>query len=109
MGRLYGIDQSREMLSLASRRVGEAGWSNVTLIESPIQEAVIPETVDAVIFCRVHEITRSDSAIARVFRYAAPGARVLLVGIKWAPWWALPLNLAIWLSVRQVTTMRLSP
>lgn len=103
-GRLVGLDQSAEMLGLAQARVEAAGWRNATLLEVPIQEAVIPVVVDALIFCRTHEIMRSPAALENVFRYAKPGARVLLVGAKWAPWWAFPLNLAIWMSVRQVTT-----
>jgi ubiquinone/menaquinone biosynthesis C-methylase UbiE len=103
-GTIFGIDQSPEMLALAGERVEDAGWENVTLIETPIQDATIPALADALILCRVHEITRSASALANVFRYVTPGARVLVVGAKWAPWWAFPLNIAIWLSVRQVTT-----
>jgi arsenite methyltransferase len=103
-GRLIGLDQSAEMLRLAQARVEAAGWRNATLIEVPIQEAILPVVVDAIIFCRTHEIMRSRAALENVFRYAKPGARVLIVGAKWAPWWALPLNLAIWMSVRKVTT-----
>jgi demethylmenaquinone methyltransferase/2-methoxy-6-polyprenyl-1,4-benzoquinol methylase len=103
-GTVFGIDQSPEMLALAARRVEDAGWKNVTLIETPIQDATIPALADALILIRVHEITRSTGALANLFRFVRPGAQVLVVGAKWAPWWAIPLNVAIWLSVRQVTT-----
>lgn len=103
-GRLVGIDQSPEMLALARKRVEDAGWTNVTLVEAPVHEAAIPVVADAVIFVRTHEIMRSPAALENVFRSARPGARVLVVGAKWAPWWAFPLNVAIWMLVRPVTT-----
>lgn len=103
-GRLVGIEQSPDMLALARARVQGAGWRNVTFIEAPVQEAAIPVMADALIFFRTHEIMRSSAALEHAFRYARPGARVLVVGAKWAPWWAFPLNLLIWMLVRQVTT-----
>jgi len=101
-GRLIGVEQSPEMLALARARVTEAGWMNVTLVEASAEDATIPAVADALIFFRVHDIVRSRIALQNVFRYAKPGARVLIVGTKWAPWWLFPLNLAIGLRLRSV-------
>jgi hypothetical protein len=35
---------------------------------------------------------------------AEPEARLFVVGVKWAPWWAFPVNLVIWRQTRSVTT-----
>lgn len=103
-GELVGIDQSPEMLAFARARVEDAGWTNVTFVEAPVEEADIPAAADALIFFRVHEVVRSTTALQHVFQSAKPTARVLAVGVKWARWWAFPLNLSIWLLTRNVTT-----
>jgi ubiquinone/menaquinone biosynthesis C-methylase UbiE len=103
-GRLVGIEQSPEMLALARSRVKEAGWKNVSFVEASVQEAAIPVLADALILFRTHEIMRSPAALEHVFQFAKPAARVLVVGAKWAPWWAFPLNVGIWMAVRHVTT-----
>ena len=105
-GRLIGIEPSAEMLALARVRVQGEGWNNVTLIHASADEAVIPGGVDAIVIFRVHEVMCSVAALQNVFRSARPGARVLAVGVKWAPWWMFPLNLAILMLTRSVTTTR---
>lgn len=101
-GRLIGVEQSPEMLALARARVDEAGWRNVTLVDGSAEEAAIPVVTDALIFFRVHDIVRSRGALQNVFRSAKPGARVLIVGTKWARWWVFPLNVAMWFRLRHV-------
>ena len=105
-GRLVGIEPSAQMLTLARARVTGEGWSNVTLIYASADDAVIPEGVDAIVIFRVHEVMRSPAALRNVFRSARTGAHVLAVGVKWAPWWMFPLNLAILMLTRSVTTTR---
>ena len=105
-GRLIGIEPSAEMLALARVRVQAEGWTNVTLIHAPADNAVIPGGIDAIVIFRVHEVMHSVGALQNVFRSARPGARVLAVGVKWAPWWMFPLNLAILMLTRSVTTTR---
>jgi len=79
---------------------------DVTLIEATAERAVIPRAADAVVIFRVHDVMRSDAALRNVFACANPGARVLAVGVKWAPRWLLPLNLAVRVRTRRVTTTR---
>ena len=40
-GHIVGIEQCPEMLAKARQRVTDQGWTNVTLINSPIQQARI--------------------------------------------------------------------
>jgi ubiquinone/menaquinone biosynthesis C-methylase UbiE len=103
-GVLVGIEQSPEMLAVAGERVEAAGWQNVTLIEASAEAADIPVAVDALVFFVTHDIVRSQAALENVFGSAKPGARVLVVGSKWAPWWAFPVNLVMWLVARQYIT-----
>jgi ubiquinone/menaquinone biosynthesis C-methylase UbiE len=105
-GRIIGIDQSPEMLAQARRRIDEHGWGNVTLIEAPVEEAQVPEDVDALLFCFTHDILQTPAALENVFAHAKPGARVASVGYKWAPRWALPWNYVIWNFTRHAITTR---
>jgi demethylmenaquinone methyltransferase/2-methoxy-6-polyprenyl-1,4-benzoquinol methylase len=105
-GRIIAIEPSPEMLALARARVEGAKWKNITFIHAAADKAVIPVRVDAIVIFRVHEVLRSRTALRNLFQRAKPQARVLSVGVKWAPWWALPLNLTIWTLTRGVTTTR---
>ncbi|MBI5108432.1 MAG: methyltransferase domain-containing protein [Rhodocyclales bacterium] len=95
-GRVYGCDQSPEMLTLACRRQAEAGWDNVHLLHSAAQQLELPEPVDALLFHYTHDVLRSPVALARILGCARPGARVAIAGIKYFPAWLAPLNLWVY-------------
>jgi SAM-dependent methyltransferase len=97
-GRIYGCDHSPDMLAHARRRVVEAGWTNVRLLEAPAQNLTLPEPVDALLFHYTHDILRSPAAIARLLAQARPGARVAIAGIKYFSGWLAPLNLWVYLK-----------
>lgn len=103
-GRLVAIEQSPEMMARARRRVAERGWTNVTLIEAPMEDAEVPGPVTALLFNFVHDVLQSPPALARVFAAAAPGARVVCQGMKLFPWWAAPLNVFALAKARPYTT-----
>lgn len=103
-GRIIAIDQSPEMLTRARERVEAKGWQNVTLIESPVEEADIPGQVDAALFAFSHDIARSPLAVENVVQHVKLGGRVAVVGVTWGPWWALPFNLIQWLTMRRGAT-----
>lgn len=105
-GKIIGVEPSPEMLRLVRSRVLHAGWNNVTLIEASADDANISVPVDAVVIFRVHEVTRSRTALENVLRAAKPGARVLVLGVKQAPWYLFPLNLVVQRLTRSVTTSR---
>jgi hypothetical protein len=94
------------MLARAEARVAAARWSNVSLIQGSADDAKITGQVDAVVIFRVHDAVRSPSALRNLFAATKPGARVLIVGVKWAAWWALPLNVLVWVLTRSVTMTR---
>ena len=88
-GTIVGIDASARMLELAGRRVADHGWRNVVLVQAPVEDAIIPEAADAVLFCAVHDVLQSPAALDNLFAGTRPGARVAAVGGKWAPPWPL--------------------
>lgn len=104
-GKLIGVDLSAEMLQKAQDRVVKAGWQNVTLIESPVEEADVPVEADAVFFHFTHDVMRNPAALENIFRHSKPGARVVSAGSKRAPWWNVPANVVMWrISRRYITT-----
>ena len=95
-GCVYGCDQSPEMLAQARERARAAGWTNVSLFETPAHALSLPEPVDALLFHYTHDILRSALAIETLLRQARPAARVAIAGIKYFPAWMAPLNLWVY-------------
>lgn len=91
-GRLVGVEVSPDMMALARERVAREGWSNVTLIQAPMEKAAAPFPLDAILFNYTHDVLRSPLALLAAFRDAKPGARVAAAGMKLFPWWLAPLN-----------------
>jgi ubiquinone/menaquinone biosynthesis C-methylase UbiE len=103
-GRIIAIDQSPDMLARARERARTNRWENVTLVQSPVEEAAIPQQVDAALFAFSHDIARSPMAVENVVQHVKPGGRVAVVGVTWGPWWATPFNLIQWLTMRRGAT-----
>lgn len=99
-GRVVGIDESPHMIELAAERAADHDWDNVTLVESAVQDAEIPVTADAAVFCATHDILQSRPALENVFGHLQPGAWIVASGGKWAPAWKVALNFYL-LSVHQ--------
>ena len=94
-GQLVGVDQSPDMLAIARWRVADAGWSNVTLIESAAEQAGLEGRFDALLLVYTPDVLRSRAALARAFGATRPGARITCAGMKFFPWWLMPLNLLV--------------
>lgn len=103
-GRLIGVELSPDMLACARDRVADNRWENVTLIEAPAEQAIIPEDFDAVLFFFTHDVVRSREALNNVLSRARPGARVGSAGGKWAASWALPVNAVVRRQARDYVT-----
>ncbi len=97
-GSVVGIEESPEMAAVAREHIAEEGWRNVTVVESPAEEAEIAVTADAALFCAVHDILQSPDALRNVMGSLRPGAWVAAGGGKWAP----PLMVAVNLQVRML-------
>ena len=95
VGRVTGVELSPDMAQLARKRIARAGWANVTLIESAVEEARLTDAFDAVLFNFTHDVLQSPAALSRVFAAAKPGARVAVSGSKLLPWWLAPANAVV--------------
>ncbi len=94
-GKIIGLEQSFDMLEQARARARRSRFENVTLINSPVEEAEIPFLADAALFHFTHDILRTPAAVDNVIRHLKPGARVVASGLKWARPWVLPTNLMV--------------
>jgi len=103
-GSIVGIEQSPEMLERARARAAENKWKNVALISASVEEAAIPIAADAALFHFTHDIMRTPSALANVVSHLKPGARIVASGLKWAPIWAMPLNVLVWNAAMRSTS-----
>lgn len=84
-GHLIGVDLSPDMLARARQSVADHGWQNVTLIESPAEQADVPGPVDALVSSFTHDVLQSPRALEHVLRHVKPGGRVVAASAKWAP------------------------
>jgi SAM-dependent methyltransferase len=103
-GRIVGVEQSPDMLAEAEARIRRAGWTNVTLIESSVEDAALPAGADRALIVLAHNILRSPRALNNIVGALRPGARVATAATKWAPWWAFPLNLPLLLIASRYLT-----
>ena len=105
-GHVTAVDQSPEMLEQARQRVEQAGWSQVELVCSPVQESSLPGQADAALFHFTHDILQTPAALDHVLAHLAPGARLAICGLKWAPPWFAAFNPLVWWNAAQsVTTL----
>jgi demethylmenaquinone methyltransferase/2-methoxy-6-polyprenyl-1,4-benzoquinol methylase len=94
-GGVVGIEESPEMAAVARERIEQEGWRNVTIVQSPAEDAQIASTADAALFCAVHDILQSPGALRNVMSTLRPGAAVAAGGGKWAAPWLVALNLPV--------------
>ena len=94
-GAIIGVDASRDMLAEAAARVAAHGWTNVVLVQAPVEHAQLPMVADHALFCATHDVMQSDAALDNVLAHVRDGGTVAATGGKWAPPWALALNAGI--------------
>lgn len=81
------------MAAVAREQIVEEGWGNVTVVQSPAENAEIEVTADAALFCAVHDILQSPEALRNVLSNLRPGAWVAAGGGKWAAPAMLAVNI----------------
>jgi ubiquinone/menaquinone biosynthesis C-methylase UbiE len=62
-GAIVGIELSPGMMKQARARVARHRWGSVTLLNAPVEEAIIPVKADAALFCFTHDIMRRREAV----------------------------------------------
>lgn len=106
-GRVVGVEVSPDMIRLARNRIAASGWSNVILVEAPMEEADLAGQFDAFLFNYTHDVLQSARALERIFSSARPGARIAIAGIKHPPALLFPLRLYRLIKARPyVSTLR---
>jgi ubiquinone/menaquinone biosynthesis C-methylase UbiE len=103
-GRLIGIEQSKEMMDKSRARVATQGWTNVTLINTPVELAHTQAQADAALFHFTHDILRNPDAISHVMRDLKPGAQVVAAGLQWSNPWAWATNCFVMMAAMYSTT-----
>jgi trans-aconitate methyltransferase len=91
-GGVVGIEESPEMAAVAREHIACEGWENVTILQTPAEDAEIGLTADAALFCAVHDILQSPDALRNVVTTLRPGAWVAAGGGKWAAPMMVALN-----------------
>lgn len=91
-GRIIAVESSPAMMRLARSRAAAAGWSNVQLLGTVLENANWFPPVDAVLFNYTHDLLRSRAALDRVRSQVRAGARVAAAGIKHPPRWLDPFR-----------------
>jgi SAM-dependent methyltransferase len=102
-GKIVGLEQSADMLARARSRIAFERYHNMTLLQSPVEDAKIPAGADAALFHFTHDVLRTPAAVANVMGALRPGARVVTAGLKWAPRWAVGVNFAVLLGALRST------
>lgn len=77
-GKVYGLDMTDEMLSLALDNKAKAGAKNVEFLKGYIEEVPLPaETVDVIISnCVINLSADKPAVFAEMFRVLRPGGRI---------------------------------
>jgi demethylmenaquinone methyltransferase/2-methoxy-6-polyprenyl-1,4-benzoquinol methylase len=103
-GRLIGIEPAPAMLARARGRVDDAGWSNVTLLNTSGEAARLPAAPTAILFSYTHDLIRSRAGLANLFGQSQPGARIAAAGTQLFPRWFFPGNWYLYYSHRGYIT-----
>lgn len=93
-GTVVGVEPAKAMLALAAERVEAREWTNVVLVGSPVESALLP-MADHALFCAVHDVLQSAPALDHVLAHVREGGGVAATGGKWAPPWAVGVNAAV--------------
>ena len=80
------------MVELARAEVERKGWCEATLLTEPAERFSLPAPADAALFCAVHDVLMSHTALDNVFAQLRPGAWVVAGGGKWPPMWNVALT-----------------
>lgn len=99
-GKLLGVDISSKMLSVAEQRVISAGWSNVKLVHSDIEEFEFPSGINALISTGVFGYLQArEHILEKIYKALVDNGKVVIVdGKRPQKWPSLLFRLFVKLS-----------
>lgn len=82
-GKLLGVDISTEMLSIAEERVESAGWSNIELIHSDIDEFEFPAEINGLISTGVFGyLGERTKVLEKIYKSLVNNGKVVIIDGK---------------------------
>src|SRR3954451_17407839 len=78
-GTVVGVEPAVAMRRLTAERIAARGWTNVVLVGSPVESAVLPP-LDHALFCAVHDVLQSPAALDHVLARVRDGGGVAATG-----------------------------
>lgn len=99
-GLVMGIEHDPVVFDRARDRVVSHGWTNVWHACRSAQTIRLPQPADAVLFHDVHDVCCAPAAVDNLMRQVKLGAHVAVYGLKYFPWWLVPLNVLPWWQSR---------
>ena len=99
-GRLIGVDLTDAMLAQAQKRVREAGWQNVELVQVDLADFRFPQNVAGILSTlAITLVPEYDAVIHRGAQALGPGGRLAVMDLKrpehWPEWL---VRFAAWLN-----------
>lgn len=71
------------MLGQARKKIARHNWSNVSVIESPLERAELPLAADALLFPFTHDIFQIPAAVRSAIKKVKVGGRVVAICTHW--------------------------
>jgi ubiquinone/menaquinone biosynthesis C-methylase UbiE len=81
-GKILAIEPSKSMIGLARERVKSAGWKNIVLCESTIEEINDEAQYDGALLFAMHDVFNSVEGIKKIHTLLKEGAPIVCVGPK---------------------------
>ncbi|MCE9646230.1 MAG: class I SAM-dependent methyltransferase [Chloroflexi bacterium] len=81
-GWILGVEPSKSMIAVADERVKRAGWDNVTLSETTMEEIEDRGLYDGALLFAMHDVFNSMDGIRKIHSLLKTGARIVCVGPK---------------------------
>lgn len=80
-GRVYAVDIDRDMIAHVTRRAGELGASNVTLVVARPDDPRLPAaSIDRIFFCDVwHHIENRPEYLAKLKKALKPAGQIVMI------------------------------
>jgi ubiquinone/menaquinone biosynthesis C-methylase UbiE len=81
-GKILGIEPSTSMIAVARDRVRNAGWKNIFLYESTMEELEENDYYDGALLFAMHDVFNSPEGLKKIHSLLRDGARIVCVGPK---------------------------